>query len=272
MHGASRRRALSCAPRRLVGPALLAALALLATGCASVPAAVVSSQGPSGSPSLPAGTPLDRPVPAEVANLALVDQDGRTLTLASLRGKTVVLTDFLTLCQEICPLTSANFDTARKLVAKAGLSDQVVFLEGTVDPARDTPARLLAYQKIFGVAPNWKFFTGTPKDLAALWKFFGIYHEKVAEGSGPPPTDWLTGRPLTYDVSHQDVVVVLGPDGHERWLVDGTPDTSGVTPPTTLAKFLNHEGQQNLNKPSDPSWTAADLVAAIGAVTGKQIG
>lgn len=259
-------------PARLAWLSLLAGLGLLVTGCSSGPVTVVSSQTAGGGASLAVGTTMDRPVPAEVANLPLVNQDGATVTLASLRGKTVVLTDFLTLCQEICPLTSAVFGTAQQRVAKAGLSDQVVFLEGTVDPARDTPARLAAYQKLFGPEPNWQFLTGTQADLDALWKFFGVYHEKQPEGSGPAPTDWLTGQPLTYDVAHQDVVVILGTDGNQKWLVNGTPNTGGVKPPPTLDAFLSADGKQNLTNPADPSWTAEDILAAIGQATGKQIG
>lgn len=260
---------------RLAGLAVLAVLAMLAglaAGCSSAPVTVVGGASAGGSGSLTAGTTMDRAVPAEVASLPLVNQDGDTVTLASLRGKTVVLTDFLTLCQEICPLTSAVFSTAQQQVAKAGLGDEVVFLEGTVDPDRDTPARLAAYQKLFGAQPNWQFLTGTAADLDALWKFFGVYHERQPEGSGPAPTDWLTGQPLTYDVAHQDVVVILGPDGNQKWLVNGTPNTAGVKPPPTLDAFLSSDGKQNLAHPADPSWTAGDIIAAISQVTGKQIG
>lgn len=257
-------------PTRLAWPGLLAVVALLVAGCSAGTVTVVSGQSATGS--LAAGTMMDRAVPAEVANLPLVNQDGATVTLASLRGKTVVLTDFLTLCQEICPLTSAVFSAAQQRVARAGLGDEVVFLEGTVDPDRDTPQRLAAYQKLFGAQPNWQFLTGTAADLDALWKFFGVFHAKQPEGSGPAPTDWLTGQPLSYDVAHQDVVLVLGPDGNQKWLVNGTPDTGGLKPPPTLDAFLSADGKQNLAHPADPSWTAGDIVAAIAQVTGKQIG
>ena len=89
----------------------------------------------------------------------------------------------------------------------------------------------------------------------------------------PPPTDWLTGRPLTYDVSHQDVVLVIGPDGHERWLAIGTPAVSSPdTLPTTLGRFLNDEGRHNLASPAPGAWTAADVERALSSVTGRSIG
>ena len=43
----------------------------------------------------------------------------------------------------------------------------------------DTPARLRAYQSEFGA--DWTLLTGTPAHIAALWKHFGIYYQKVPE-------------------------------------------------------------------------------------------
>ena len=248
-----------------------------ASGGASGPAIIVQNQPgqatPAGKGPVPkTGMALDQPVPAAVANLPLVDQDGRRFTLAGLHGKTVVLTDFLTLCQEVCPMTSANVSGAQQAVARAGLGGQVVFVEATVDPGRDTPARLAAYQKLFGATPDWRFATGSAADLARLWKFFGVYYAKVAEDPGPPPKDWWTGKPLTYDVQHQDVVYVLGPDGHERWEDTATPDARGQALPHPLATFLNAQGRQNQSAPSGPTWTAGDVEQALTYVTGQKVG
>ena len=207
---------------------------------------------------------FDLPVPAATAALPLVDQAGRTVTLASLRGTTVVLVDFLSLCQEVCPLTSANVRAVSDALDAAHLSGEVRILEATVDPARDTPPRLAAYQKLYGAKPNWSLVTGTSSVVSALWKSFGVGYEKKPTTATPPPKDWLTGSPLTYDVDHQDVVIVIGPDGHERWLVDGTPRVSGPSSvPSTLQTFLNEDGRTNETAPTDPTWTAADVVSAV---------
>jgi hypothetical protein len=44
----------------------------------------------------------------------------------------------------------------------------------------------------------------------------------------PPGTDWLTGRPLSYDVAHQDALVYLDARGRERFLVVGSPNAVGL--------------------------------------------
>lgn len=231
-------------------------------------AGVVVPGRPSDAPT--AGTFFDQPVPAAVADLPLVDQDGHRFTLASLHGKTVVLTDFLTLCQEICPLTTVNLRQVDQAVAASGNTGQVVIVEVTVDPARDTPARLAAYQKMVGAPGNWRFATGSPSDLAQLWKTLGVHYAKAKGDAGA--RDWWTGKPLTYDVEHQDLVFVLGPDGHERWVEDGTPNTGGQAPSGKLGTFLSAQGRQNVTAPADPSWTAGDVEAALAYVTAHPTG
>ena len=86
-------------PGRLAGA--LAASALAVSACASGP-------GDPGPPSAYLGTVVDAPVPASVADLPLTTDTGQVTSLAAWRGEVVVLTDFLTLCQETCPLTTGN--------------------------------------------------------------------------------------------------------------------------------------------------------------------
>jgi cytochrome oxidase Cu insertion factor (SCO1/SenC/PrrC family) len=246
--------------------AAAASLCLAVAACGGT-APEARTQAP---PSPTAGTVLDNPIDPAVLAMPLVDEQGRKVSLGALAGKTVVLTDFLTTCQEVCPMTSVNFRDAALAVRAAGLGDSVEFVEITVDPERDTPSRLAAYQKLFGAQPNWHFMTaGTA--TAALWKSLGVGYQKTP-AENPAPTDWLTGRKLTYDVAHQDVVFVIDAAGHERWITQGNPSTDGHQPPATLNGFLNDEGRANLSAPSQPSWSARDIEAAVSYVTGKRVG
>jgi len=268
-HGRRRPTRRCARPRAQVPAALAAALALLLTACSSSGVSV----GPTTAPTPSSGTVFDLAVPPATASLRLVDETGRTFTLASLAGKTVVLADFLTLCQEICPLTSANLAAVAAAVRTTGLSQDVVVLEVTVDPGRDDVTHLAAYQKLFGAQPGWSFVTGAPADIDALWKSFGVATERRTITERPAPKDWLTQADLTYDIDHQDVVIVLGPDGHERWLINGTPavrEPSAV--PSTLQRFLSEDGLANETAPPDPSWTPVDVEAAITYVTGHRVG
>ena len=116
------------------------------------------------------------------------------MSLAALHGKVVVLAPFLSLCQDECPLITGAFISLQRDLRARRLAHRVVFVEATVDPGRDTVARLAAYQREFGA--NWDLWTGTPANVAAFWKPFGVEYQIVAEDS-PPKIDWFTGTPLT---------------------------------------------------------------------------
>jgi cytochrome oxidase Cu insertion factor (SCO1/SenC/PrrC family) len=251
---------------------VLTALALI-SGCgpgSSLPGSPPPSINTRPTPSN--GTVFDLPIASAVTALQFTNQDGKSVTLDSLKGQTVVLSDFLTLCQEICPLTTANYLQIAAKVKAAAAASKVTLLEVTVDPARDTVARLKAYQGRLGAEPNWQFWTASPADIARLWAALGVYYQNTPEDPAAKAIDWLTGKPLTYDVSHQDVLFVLGADGHEKWLVQGTPDNGGSPMPAFLGRFLNSAGKTNLASPGAQSWTVSDVTAALTYVTGTMIG
>ncbi len=138
------------------------------------------------------------------------------MSLAGLRGKVVVLAPFLSLCQDECPLVTGAFISLQRDLRAAGQAHRVVFVEATVDPGRDTVARLAAYEKEFGA--DWDLWTGTPAQIASFWKPFGVEYQKVPEEQ-PPKDDWWTGQPLTYDVEHTDGYILinrLGPRALRR--------------------------------------------------------
>lgn len=250
----------------VLGAVLLAVLSACSSSGTARPPAASSLTPPA------AGTVFDKAISPAVATLPFVNQDGHTMTLDSLKRQTVVLTDFLSLCQEICPLTAGNFEQIAEKVKTAGALSKITLLEVTVDPTRDTPARLKVYRANLGARVNWQFWTGSPANIAALWAEMGVAYEKVGEDPGERPIDWWTGKALTYDVNHQDVVFVLGADGHEKWLTQGNPNLQGGSVPAFLVHYLNANGRANLASPGVQSWTSHDVTAALTYVTGKQIG
>ena len=241
----------------------LAASALAVTACASGP-------GAPGPPSAYLGTVLDTPVPASVADLPLTTDTGQVTSLAAWRGQVVVLTDFLTLCQETCPLTTGNLLMMDRAVTAAGLGRRVHFVELTVDPGRDTPSRLRAYRKLIGAPANWSLLTGRPAVIAQIWRYFRVWYQRVAEDR-PPGTDWLTGKPLSYDVDHQDALVYLDASGRERFTVVGNPNARGAPVPPGLRRFLSAQGRTDLGHPDASTWTAAEALSPIAWLTGKTI-
>lgn len=219
------------------------------------------------------GTILDVPIPASLLSIPLVDASGKSFTLSSLKGKTTVLTDFLTLCNEICPMTSVNMRDIGDAISNAHLSTSLVSLELTVDPKRDTPARLKSYQSLFN-DKSWTLATGTSKGLSDLWSWFGAYSSVVKPDKGI--IDWMTGKPITYDVNHSDVVVIIGPDLHWRWLDLGAPAVANPQGknrlPQTLYTYLSTSGKQNLIKPEQPTWSTSNVFGALNEIFKVKLG
>ena len=105
----------------------LAAGSLVFAGTTSSQAAGSATAAPGG------GTFLSQPIPANVLNAPLFNINGKKVTLAQYKGQTVVIADFLTTCQEICPMTSANMRQIGDAVAASSGKSKIAVLEVSVD-------------------------------------------------------------------------------------------------------------------------------------------
>ena len=259
-------------------------LLLMLTLLSMSPAVAGSSNGPSaspkgmvmamptpppisGSPAKMGGTLLDAPIPLSVLDIPLQDAQGRVFSLASLKGKSVILTDFFTSCDMICPMTTANMRNIGDAITRAGLSKKFVVLELSVDPQRDTVARIRAYQNLFGEAkPSWTMATGSVPGLKTFWSFFGVYAKNVPNADGES-VDWQTGKRLAYDVEHANVVVLIDAKSHFRWLDLGNPAVKDATEvPAKLKLFLSDQGRLNLIHPQQWDWEPGAVYGAIKQV------
>ncbi|HVV77020.1 MAG TPA: SCO family protein [Mycobacteriales bacterium] len=234
--------------RRLRMPVAVAALALVA-GCGS-------GGGKIAPPSPALGTVVDFTLPSTIANLPLTTSEGTKTSLAAYRGRPVMIADFMTDCTDICPMISANTAALARALTADGYGGKVALLEISMDPERDTLPRLRAYRKLFG-APlaDWALLRASHADTLRLWRYLGLEMKRVKEGS-PPDKDWLTHKPLTYDIEHSDELIFLDAAGHERFVVSASPNVQGRALPRTLANILGPQGRHLLHHP-DPvtSWT-----------------
>jgi cytochrome oxidase Cu insertion factor (SCO1/SenC/PrrC family) len=244
---------------------ILVGVLLVSLGLWSVarPAGSANLQPPS--PSI--GDTLNQPVPPAIAKIHLENQKGQQVTLDQFKGRTVLLVPFLTSCQEECPITTGALLVAQRSIAAEGLSHKVAIVEVTVDPGRDTPDRMAAFGRLTG--STWPLLTGSSAAIGSLWHHFGIYYQKVAEGS-PPGINWETNRPYTYDVDHSDGFVLLDAHVHERFIAGGMASIGQI--PANLEKLLDSQGKTDLQNPGGGSWTVTDALNAIGWVLGQRIG
>jgi protein SCO1/2 len=231
---------------------------VLLSGVASALLAACSAS-PTSPPSAAVGATSNRAVPQAIRQLPLINQAGQSVTLASWSGRTVLLVPFLSLCSDICPMTTGNLLQVQRTLAADKATSRVQIVELSVDPGRDTPARLSAYARITGA--KWQLVTETPAELQSIARYFGFYYQMVPEDS-PPSIDWWTGRPLTYDMTHSDGFVIIDPRGIERFVSGAAPDFHGRLN-KTLRDFLSPLGQQHLKHPASPSYAPADILQAL---------
>jgi protein SCO1/2 len=203
---------------------------------------------------------LSRLIPASIADLPLRDQHGHVIDLAGLRGRTVMIVPFLTLCQDMCPFDTGNLVQVQRALDQKGAGSKVVLLEVSVDPGRDTPARLAAYAHLTGA--SWELATEPQATLSAFEQYFGWYVHTDPEGD-PPGVDWWTHQPLTYDVDHSDGYTLIDPSGVVRFETGASPDYSGSLSPT-LRHFLSPLGQSRVAHPPQPGWTPTNALATLG--------
>jgi protein SCO1/2 len=106
---------------------------------------------------------------------ALTDQDGKTVTDQSMKGKPFLVFFGFTHCPDICP--TALFDVSEVLGKLGPDADRVGALFVTVDPARDTPAKLKDYLSSFN--PRLRGLTGDEAAVTAMTKAYRVYFKKV---------------------------------------------------------------------------------------------
>jgi protein SCO1/2 len=254
--------------RRRNAAALLAAGSLvLLAGCGGGSSAATGVATPS--PAI--GTVVNLPVPTSVASIPLTTASGARTTLAAFQGEPVLIADFMTLCNDVCPLISANVAAMARTLKADGYAGKVALLEITIDPQRDTTRRLHAYQDLYGgKLPGWTLLRADAAGTAALWRFFGVGYQRVKEGK-PADIDWLTHKKLTYDIQHTDDVVFLDAQGHERFVIDGSPLVKGSIP-TRLRKVLTAQGIQNLEHPHPiASWSVAQGMQVLSWLTNHRL-
>ncbi|HEX8904458.1 MAG TPA: SCO family protein [Longimicrobiaceae bacterium] len=162
------------------------------------------------------GTTYDTVAPA--ADFRLADQDGRPVTLASFRGRPLLLFFGYTRCADFCPQTLGRL--SRAVAAAGGDAEDARILLVTVDPAHDTPAVLKRYVARFG--PHVLGATGDSAALAAAWQGYGAYvvpatpsptTSHVHAGAAPKPPAQLVHSGVVYGIDRAGNLQVVISDG-----------------------------------------------------------
>lgn len=143
----------------------------------------------------------------------LVNQDGQPVDQGLLKGKWTAVFFGFTYCPDVCPTTLQTLGAAAAQLGPKAKDLQILFI--SVDPERDSPAKLKAYLSSPGFPKGVIGLTGTPEQVKAAAKAYRAYFEK--DGTGD-----------TYLVNHTSLIYIMTPRGaFSRVLAYGlTPDES----------------------------------------------
>ena len=135
----------------------------------------------------------------------LIDQDGRTVTEETYRGKWLLVYFGYTHCPDVCPMALGNIDAAlAQLDAGTRARIQAIFV--TVDPERDTPAVMKDYVGAFPEA-GIIGLSGTPEQVMMIEKAYRVFVQRHDAHDGE------------YSMDHTSVIHIVDPTGRFAGLV-----------------------------------------------------
>ena len=143
-----------------------------------------------------------------VGDFHLVDQDGRSVSRAEVRGRVYVASFFYTDCRTLCP----DLRTQLVRVHEAFAADTgVMILSHSVAPGADSVGRLRHYAHVNGIdGHQWRLLTGNRAELERL--AHERYFVELSDTTGN-----TQGR-----LRHTETLVLVDGDGHIRGAYDGS--------------------------------------------------
>jgi len=124
-------------------------------------------------------------------DFALTTQAGKPFARADLRGKVALVSFVFTTCSGTCPATTSRMVSVQQELARRGLlkDGKVQLLSITLDPARDTPAKLRDYVQLYDIdTASWSLLTGPVADVTKTCTAWGMWAKPAANGQLDHPS------------------------------------------------------------------------------------
>jgi cytochrome oxidase Cu insertion factor (SCO1/SenC/PrrC family) len=236
--GRSARRLGSLAPQALGGMfatasarsvAAVTALALILLGAAPMASAATNRTADPILALAIAGnsTALDVPAP----DFQLTDQNGQAVSLASLRGKVVLMTFLDPVCTTDCPLIAQEFKQAGVLLGSADSKVELVAIVANQTYRSVAFTRAFDRQEGLNTVPNWLFLTGSLSQLGQVWLQYGITVMDLPAGAM---------------ADHNDTAVVIDRSLHVRQELRADPGPGTASTQSSFSVLLAQYARQAL--------------------------
>jgi cytochrome oxidase Cu insertion factor (SCO1/SenC/PrrC family) len=110
-------------------------------------------------------------------DIKLINQNSSELSLASLRGKPVLVGFVHTMCKGVCQMMTAKMRSVVSALPSAPSSD-VTMLLITTDPSDDRPRQLQQYAKSQDLpGKGWVLVTGSEENIKRVMRIYGVSHQ-----------------------------------------------------------------------------------------------
>ncbi len=159
--------------------------------------------------------------PESIFNLNSIwhTEEGKTITLKDLKGKTLVMVMIYTSCKAACPRLVADMRNIEAQIP-ANKIKNIQFVLVSIDPEVDTPKRL----KDFAIEnamddPHWTFLQGTGSGVREFANVLSVKYKEIS--------------PI--DFSHSNIISVFNAQGELKHQQEGL----GVNNKETISTILN---------------------------------
>ena len=223
-------RAFAGAPVQVI--AGIGALGVILVGAAPMAAASVNenadpivAQSIAGSNGL-----LDSPAPS----FTLTSQDGRQVSLASLRGKVVLLAFLDPVCTTDCPIIAQEMKSADALLGSKAKNAELVAIVANPTYISTAYTRAFTSAENLSEVPNWLYLTGSLGQLADVWRSYGIEVENLPAGAM---------------VAHNDLAFVISATGVMQQEISDDPGPATGATKSSFSGLLADSVLQSMGQP-----------------------
>jgi protein SCO1/2 len=124
-------------------------------------------------------------------------EEGKTVKLIDLKGKTLVMVMIYTTCKAACPRLVADMRNIEKQVPEEYTED-LQYVLVSIDPKTDTPKRLKSFAKENLMdGEHWTFLQGTETSVREFANVLAVKYKQIS--------------PM--DFSHSNIISVFNPEG-----------------------------------------------------------
>jgi cytochrome oxidase Cu insertion factor (SCO1/SenC/PrrC family) len=173
------------------------------------------------------------PLNYRAAAFTLTDQHGKTVTLADLRGKVVLLGFLDPVCTSDCPLMGQEFRQAGQLLSADSAHVELVAVNYNPLYTQLAYTRAFDRQEGLDTLRNWLYLTGPRAQLQQVWSSYGLPMQILPAGAM---------------IGHGDYAFVIDQAGHVREELNFNPGPGTTATKSSFAAELTGAAQQLLGR------------------------